>query len=159
MINKGALAEYSPVEMLLTALPRALSAKAVMQLELDPRDRFTFKYDTLQTHVLIDCITADALTLLDSEGAHTVLGVSLYPIPAGVPLPQMPEVVNFPAIPIEVTPVPEQAIQEIPIANVESPMDTKTDIIMKSFDASTFQMSNANKPGYGGYQTTRAWVI
>jgi len=45
MIDKGALAEYSQVEMLLGALPRNLRAKAVMKLELDPRDPSTFKYD------------------------------------------------------------------------------------------------------------------
>jgi len=32
MINNGALAEYSQVEMLLGALPRDLGAKAVMKL-------------------------------------------------------------------------------------------------------------------------------
>jgi len=48
MISKGAFAEYSQVEMLLGALPRDLRAKAVMKLELDPRDPSTFKYDKLE---------------------------------------------------------------------------------------------------------------
>jgi hypothetical protein len=45
MINMGALAEYSQVEMLVRALPTDSRAKAVMQLELDPRDPSTFKYN------------------------------------------------------------------------------------------------------------------
>ena len=53
MISKGALAEYSQVEMLLGALSRDLRAKAVMKLELDPKDPLTFKYDKLQKHVLV----------------------------------------------------------------------------------------------------------
>jgi hypothetical protein len=52
MIDKGALAAYSQVEMLLGALPRQLRAKAVMKHKLDPRDPSTFKYDKLRTHVL-----------------------------------------------------------------------------------------------------------
>jgi hypothetical protein len=95
MIDKGALAEYSQVEMLLGALPRNLRAKAVMKLELDPRDPSTFKYDKLRKHVLDKCVTADALALLDSEGARTAPGVSPYSVPAGVPHPQMPVVINF----------------------------------------------------------------
>jgi hypothetical protein len=43
IISKGALAEYSQVEILLRALPRDLIAKAVMKLELDHRDPSTFK--------------------------------------------------------------------------------------------------------------------
>jgi hypothetical protein len=46
-ISKGAVAEYSQVEMLLEALPRDLRAKAVMKLELDPRDPSMFKYNKL----------------------------------------------------------------------------------------------------------------
>jgi len=42
LINKGALAEYSLVELLLDALPRDLRTKAVMILEQDPRDPTTF---------------------------------------------------------------------------------------------------------------------
>jgi hypothetical protein len=47
MITKGVLAKYSEVEMLLRALPRHWSTKAVMTLELDPIDPSTFKYNKL----------------------------------------------------------------------------------------------------------------
>jgi len=99
MIRRGALAEYSQVQMLLRALRRDLRAKAVMNLELDPRDPSRFKYKKLRMHVLDKCATADALALLHSEGACTVPGVSPYLIPPGVLLPQMPVVVDLPAIP------------------------------------------------------------
>jgi len=47
MINRGALAEFSQVAMLLGALPSDLRAKAVMKLDLDPRDPSKFEYDKL----------------------------------------------------------------------------------------------------------------
>jgi len=106
MINKGALAEYSEVEMLLRALPRELRAKAVMKLELYPRDPSMFKDVKLRKHVLDKCASPNALALLDSEGARTALGDSPYSIPAGVPLPQIPGVANLPAIHNEETPSP-----------------------------------------------------
>jgi len=52
MIKKGALAEYSQVELLLVAIPRDVRAKAVMELELDPRDPLTFTYDQLPNMTL-----------------------------------------------------------------------------------------------------------
>jgi hypothetical protein len=76
MIHKGALAEYSQVEMLLVALPRELRAKAVMKLNLHSRDPLTFKCDKLRNHVLDKCATANGLELVDSEGAYTAQGVS-----------------------------------------------------------------------------------
>ena len=159
MISKGALAEYSPVEMLLGALPRDFRAKAIMKLELDPRDPSTFKYDKLRKYALDKCATADALALLDSEGARTAPGVSPYSLPAGVPLPEMPVVVNLPAIPNEETPVPVQATQEITIAKAENTINTTMDNMMKAFEPWTFQLSKANEPRYGGYQTARAYAI
>jgi hypothetical protein len=45
MINKGALAEYSQVEILLGAIHADLPRKAVLKLKLDPRDRSTIRYD------------------------------------------------------------------------------------------------------------------
>jgi len=78
MIKKGALAEYSHVDMLLRALPRDLRAQAAMILDLDPGDPSMFKYNQLQKHVFDKCANADALAPLDSEGAHTALGVSHY---------------------------------------------------------------------------------
>jgi len=159
MISKGDLAEYSQVEMLLGALQRDLRTKAVMKLELDPRDPLTFKYDKLRKHVINKCATADALTLLDSDGARAVPGVSSYSIPAGVPLPQMPVLVNLPAIPNEETPAPMLATEEIPIAKAENMIDSKMDNMMKAFEAWTFQLSKANEPKYGGYQTARVYAI
>jgi len=47
IIDKEALAEHSQVEMLLRALPRQLRVKVVTNMELDPRDPSTFKYDKL----------------------------------------------------------------------------------------------------------------
>jgi hypothetical protein len=51
MINKGALAEYSTVEMLLRALPRDLRAQVVMKIDVDSGDPSRFKYDKLRMHV------------------------------------------------------------------------------------------------------------
>jgi hypothetical protein len=51
MINKGALAEYSQVEVLFGALPKTFRARAVMKLKLDPRDTWTIKYNTHRKHV------------------------------------------------------------------------------------------------------------
>jgi len=70
-----------------------------MKLQTDPRDPSTFNYDILAKHVLKTCVTPNALTLQDVEGEHTVPGVSSCSPPAGVPLPQMPVVVNLLAIP------------------------------------------------------------
>jgi len=135
MIIKGALAEYSQVEMLLGALPRDWGAELVMILELDPRDPLAFKYDKLQKHVLDTCVTSDALAHLKLEGGHMTLGVSPYSVRAGVPLPLMPDVVNLLAIPNKETPALAEATEEIPIAEAENTMDTKMDNIMKAFEA------------------------
>ena len=59
--------------MLLTALPRDLSATVVMILELDPRNPLTFKYGKCRKHVLYISATGDTLALLDLEGACTVV--------------------------------------------------------------------------------------
>jgi hypothetical protein len=59
--------------MLLGALRRDLRAKVVMKLELDPSDPPRLKYDIFQKLVLDKFSTADALALLDSEGARTAL--------------------------------------------------------------------------------------
>jgi hypothetical protein len=104
-------------------------------------------------------MTADALAIQDSEGARTAPGVSPYSMQSGVPLPQMPGVVNFPAIHSEATLVPAQAREEILIAKVESTMNTKMGNLMKAFAAWTCYMRSANYPGYGGYQTARAYAI
>jgi len=146
MISKAGLAESSQVEMLLGALTTDLKPKAVMKLELDPREPSTFKSDKLRKHVLDKCSTADALVLLDSAGARTALGVSPYSIPAGVPLPQMPVLVNLPAIPNEETLAPAQATEEIRIAKAENTIDTKMDNMIKAIEAWTFHMSKANEP-------------
>jgi hypothetical protein len=150
MIDKGALAEYSQVEMLLGAVSRNLRATAVMKLQQDPRDPSTFKYDKLRKHVRDNCATANALARLDWDGARKAPGVSAYPIPAGVPLPQMPVVINFPAITCEETPAPAPAMEEIPIVRADNTIDTKMINMMTVFEAWTFQMSNANEPGYVG---------
>jgi hypothetical protein len=128
MIKKGALAKHSQRKMLLGALPRDLGAKAVMKLDLDPRDLSTFKFDKLQHHVLDTCATADALPACDWEGARMAPGVSPYSIPAGISLPQMPVVMILLAICNKETPPPVQAMEEIPIAKAEN---TKMDNMIK----------------------------
>jgi len=85
MINKGALAKYSQVEIMLGALPRDLGPKAVIKLGLDPRNPSTFNYERLRNHVLGKCATADAVVLLDLTGACMSPTVSPYSIPTGVP--------------------------------------------------------------------------
>jgi hypothetical protein len=133
-IATGALAENLPLHMLLGAHQSKLNANAGMKLQLDPRDPSMFKYDQLQMHVLETCVTADALPLLDSEKAHTVLGVSSYSVPAGVPLRQMLVVTNLPAIPSKRTPAPVQATDEIPIAKADNTINMKMDSMMKAFE-------------------------
>jgi len=159
LINKGALAENSVVEMLLRALLRYWRPKKVMKLELDPRDPWTFKYDKLQHCVLDKGATADTLTHLHWDGAHKVPGISPYSIPTGVPLPQMVVVLILPPIPNEETLAPAQATKAIPIAKAEYTIDTKKDNMTKAFEALTFQLSQANEPRYGGYQTGRVYTI
>jgi len=51
--------------MLLRAFPNNLIAKAIMKLELDPRDASSFKYNTVRNYILDKCVTADSLTLWD----------------------------------------------------------------------------------------------
>jgi len=143
-IGKAALAVYLQVSMLLGALPRELMGKAVMKLELESTEPSRFKYDKLRKNVLDECVTANTLALLDSDRAHTVLGVSPYSVPAGVALPQMPLVTNLPVIPSEQTPAPAQATDGIPIAKPDNTIDTRMDIMMKTFKARTFQMRTAN---------------
>jgi len=76
VIDKGASAEYSQVEMLLRALCRKLRPKAVLKLKLDPSDPSMFIYDKLRQHVLDKCVTTNALGILVLEGALTAPGVS-----------------------------------------------------------------------------------
>jgi len=57
--------------MFLGALQTELRAKAVLKLDLDPRDPSAFKYVRLQKYVLDKFATTDALARLDSEGART----------------------------------------------------------------------------------------
>jgi len=158
-IATGALAEYSQVKMLLKALPWDLRAKAEIKLELDPQHPSTFKYYTLRNHVLYKCATANPLALLDLEGARTVPGVSPYSMPAGVPLPQMPVVVNLPAIPNEETPAPVQATEDILSAKAENMIDTKMDNMMKVFEGWTCQLRKANEARYGCYHPARVYAI
>jgi hypothetical protein len=156
MISKGALAEYSQVEMLLRVLPRDLRAKAVMKLELHPSDPWTFKYDTLPKYFLDTSATGDALDLLDVEGACRAPGVSIH---AGYPFPQMPVVANLAGITKEETLAAARGMGESPIAKAENQIDRKMNNMMKAVEAGTFQLSEATKPRYGGYQTARANAI
>ena len=156
MINRGTLAKYSQVEMLLGAILNDMRVKVIMKLELDPRDPSTLKYNKRRMHLLDECATTNALAHLHLEGAYTAPGVSPYSIPAAVPLPQMPVVVNLPAIPNKETPAAAQPTEEIAIANAVNTIDTKMDNMIMALEAWTFQLSKANEPRYGGYQTARA---
>jgi hypothetical protein len=71
----------------------------------------------------------------------------------------MPVVVNLPAITNEETLAPAQVMEEIPIAKAENTIDTKMDNMMKAVEAWTFQLSKANDPRDGGYQTARTYAI
>jgi len=115
MITKEALDEYSQEEMLLGALPRDLCAKAVIKLEIYPRDPSMFKYNKLRKHVIGKCAAANTLTLLHSEEADMAPGVSPFSVPAAILLPRVPLAVNHLTIPTEETPVPAQATETIPI--------------------------------------------
>jgi hypothetical protein len=92
--------------MLLDALTRHLKANPVMELDLHTTNPLNFIFNKLRKHVLDKYVSADALALLNSEGTRKAPGVSPDSVPAGVPLPQMPDVVNLPAIPNKVTPAP-----------------------------------------------------
>jgi len=155
-INQGALAKYSQPEMLLWALWRELGAKVVMKLEQYPRDPTMFKYDGCRDYAPNKCVISHALQQRDSEGAHMAPEVSHYSTPAGVPLPQIPVVVNLPAIPIENTTEAVDAMEQIPITEAENTIDIKIDNLMKAFMGWAFQMIKANEPRYAGYQTARA---
>ena len=144
---------------MLRALPRESRTKAVLILDLNPRDLSTLEYDTLRTNVLDKCVTSDALPILDLDGAHTALGVSPYSIPAGVRLTQMPVVANLPATPNEETAAPAQAMEEICIPKAENTIDTEMEDMMKPFEARTSQLSNAIESRSGGYQTARVYAI
>jgi len=86
-----------------------------MTLELDPSNPSAFKYDTLGKHVHHECVTTNPLGVRDSEGSLSSPGVAQYSTKAGVPLPQMPIVVNILTITSEEIPAPAQATEEIPI--------------------------------------------
>jgi len=161
MINQGALAKYPQVEMLLGALPRYLKANAVMKLEVDLRNPSTFKYNKPQKSILDQCGTtnAPALAFVYSEAACAAPGVCPYSIEAGVPLLQMPEIVNLPEISKKETPAPAQAMEETRNARGENTIEIMIDNLMKAFEAGTFQLSNVNELRYGAYQTARAYPI
>jgi len=96
---------------------------------------------------------------LYSEGALTALGVPPYTCPAGGQHPQLPVVVNLPAIPTEETPAPVQVTEEIAIIKAENAINMKIDNMMNAFGAWTLQLSKANERRYGGYQTAREYTI
>jgi hypothetical protein len=97
--NNGTLVEYSHSKMFLRAFPRACRAKAVMKLKIDPGHPLTFKHDKLRKPVLNTCVTADVLSLEDSEAALMALIASPHTISTGFPLPQIVIMVNLPGKP------------------------------------------------------------
>jgi len=141
--------------MLLRAHAWGLRAKVVKKFDLDRRDPSPFKYDMLQNHVLNTCATTEALARIKSDGASTAPGVSPYSIKAGVPLPQIPVVVNPPAIPSEETPIPVHVTEEVPITKALNTINTKMDNKRKVFETWSLQMSKPNESRYGGYQIAR----
>jgi hypothetical protein len=119
IIKNIALAEYLQVEMVLGALTSDLRAKLVMKLEQHPRDPSTVKYNNLQRHVVDNCATPDTLIFMDVEVAYMAPGVSSSSIPAGVPLPLIPVVVELPAIPNNEILAPGQVTEVISITKAE----------------------------------------
>jgi hypothetical protein len=161
MNNNGAWAKDSQEELLLGALPRDLRANVLMQFKLPPRDSSMFKYDKFRKHFLdiYTTTTTDAIIVLDTEGACTVLGVPLDSILPRVMLPHMPVVVNLQVIPIKESPASVQATEENPLANAKNSIDTKMDNMMNTFKESTFMQSRANECRYCGYKTAWAYTI
>jgi len=145
--------------MLLGSLPIDLRAKGVMGFKLHPRYPMKFKYEKPQMHVLNQCSTCDHFACLELSGAPKALEVPTYMIWAGVPLQQIPVVGNLPAMPGKETPAPAQAMENIPITKAEHTIVTKMATIMKSFEAWTVPLWDANEPRYGGYQTPRVYTI
>jgi len=84
-----------------------------MKVELDPKDPSMVKNDQLQYHVLDDSVTANAITVQDSQAVHTVLGVSPYSVPANIPLPQLPFMTNLHAVPNKESLAPASATEDI----------------------------------------------
>jgi hypothetical protein len=84
----------------------------------------TFKYNKPRNQLLARYASTDAIRLLDSEGPCTPQGVASSSIPARVPLPQLPAVLNIQAIFIAETLAPSQATEEIPITKANNPMVT-----------------------------------
>ena len=125
-------------------------AHAAMKLKLDPSEPWMFKHDKLRQHVLAKCWTAHALAVQDSEVAHTAPGVCPYSIPAGVPRPQMPVVVNIRPIPGQETPAPAEVVEELPFTKTENIIDTKMHTMINAFLVWAFQMNTVNEPRYGG---------
>ena len=56
-------------------------------------------------------------------------------------------------------PSPAQTVEIIPIAYIQHKMDNKLVNILKVCEASTYLVSKANQPRYGGYQTAMAYSI
>jgi len=135
MIEKVALAKYSQVEMLLGALPGHLRAKAVMKLELDPRNPLTFSYNKLRKSVHNKYWFINANAFINVEGACTAPVVCLSLLPAGVLLHQMPVVVNLVANSNKVTPVPVHATEAIAFTKAESIINVNMDIMTNAFKA------------------------
>jgi hypothetical protein len=71
----------------------------------------------------------------------------------------MPVAVNNQAIPRTETLAQAPATEEIPIAEARNTIDRPMDILMKAFQAWTFQLRKANMPRYPGYQTAMAYAI
>jgi hypothetical protein len=84
------------------------------------------------------------------------LGITLFSTPAGVSFPQIPVVVNHPAIPSAKIKLPEQAKEEFRITNANNKINTKIERMLQTSKAWTFQMSNANKPVYRDNQPAKA---
>ena len=163
MDTKGTLYEFAQVEMLLGVLPKDLKAKAIIKLELDPQEPETFKYDSLHKYILDKYITADALTLLDTDTAHIAPEVSSYSIPTGDPLPQMPSVTstsqeNEPSTATTTAVITTPNTETTATEKQEETIDTKMDNMMKAFEAWTVQLTKATypRPQYTRYQMARA---
>ena len=112
---------------------------------MDPQQPATFRYDRLRDFVIAKCVTADALTPIDSEETSTAPGISLNSAPALAVVPQLP---------VWVAPTTSATPKETPTemkteeANIVEPFSGKVDELTKALEAFTFQLTRLDDPNH-----------
>jgi len=113
LINKGAMAEYSQLEILLATLQRDGSGNFLIKLEEDPRPPSRWEYNTLWKQYLDSFLTTNTLAIMHSGWVCTVPGDSPYSVPAGVSLTPIALGVHILAVSNEDSPALEQSTEKI----------------------------------------------